>query len=71
VLSSPPPLDKIKLPNKAKAIKCTKTENFGNALLDLLNRTSRPSMLLVKVIKEPFYHFYPLGSLVASYILLT
>jgi len=61
----------MKLPSKAKEIKRTETEKFGSALLDLLNRTSRPSMLSVKVIREPFYHSCPPGSLAAGCILLT
>jgi hypothetical protein len=51
----------MKLPSKAKEIKRTEIEKFGSALLDLLNRTSRPNMLSVKVIKEPFYHSCPPG----------
>jgi hypothetical protein len=42
----------MKLPSKAKEIKRTETEKIGNALLDLLNRTSHPNMLSVKVIRE-------------------
>jgi hypothetical protein len=64
-------LDKMKLLSKAKEIKCTEIEKFGNALFDLLNRTSRPSMLSIKVIREPFYHSYPPSSLTAGCILLT
>ncbi len=51
-------------------------KNETHAFCDLqmlvhLNRTSRPSMLLVKVIREPFYHSCPPGSLAAGCILLT
>jgi hypothetical protein len=61
----------MKLPNKAKQIKHTKTEKFGSTLLDLLNKWMLNmlghkgvlDMLLVKVIRKPFYHSCPLGKL--------
>jgi hypothetical protein len=54
----------MKLPNKAKEIKNTETKKIGSTLLDLLNKwmfnmlgcKGVPNRLLVKVIREPFYH---------------
>jgi hypothetical protein len=49
----------MKLPSKAKEIERTEIKKFGSTLFDFLNRTSHPSMLSVKVIREPFYHSCP------------
>jgi hypothetical protein len=54
-----------------KQIKHTKIEKFGSTLFDLLNKRMLNilghkgvlDMLLVKVIKKPFYHSCPLGKL--------
>jgi hypothetical protein len=46
----------MKLPSKAKEIKRIETEKFGSALLDLLNRISRPSMGLAS---KPYVRLPP------------
>jgi hypothetical protein len=68
-ISSTPKQDEIAKQSKGN-------QTHGNKknwqwLFDLLNRTSHLNMLSVKVIKQPFYHSCPLGSLVAGCILLT
>jgi hypothetical protein len=60
--SSFPPLNKMKLLSNAKEIQHVKNKiKIGNALPDLLIKTSHPIMLSIKVIKKPFNHSYPHG----------
>jgi hypothetical protein len=61
----------MKLPSKAKEIKHIEIEKIDNNMLDLLDKTSHPNVLSIKVIIEPFYHSCPLGSLAMGCILLT
>jgi hypothetical protein len=60
----------IKLPSKTKKIKHTKTKEFGSALLNSLDRTPRPSILSVNLIREPLYRSGLMGFVAAGCTLL-